>query len=49
MDMVISASVMRSTRTVETTFKPGQTRTYRISLDAAGALNFGAVNCAGLD
>jgi hypothetical protein len=43
-DMVISASVMRSTKTIETIFKPGQTRTYRMSLDAASALDFGAAN-----
>jgi hypothetical protein len=43
-EITVTAQVLRQTQTVETTFKPGQTRTYRMSFDPVNNLNFGAAN-----
>jgi hypothetical protein len=45
-DLIVTAQVLRQTKTIETTFKPGQTRTYRMSFDPVNNLNFGAANLA---
>jgi hypothetical protein len=43
-ESVVSASVMKAEKSTEINFRRGQTRVYRISIDAAAGINFGPSN-----